>query len=131
MSISVQTGATGFTVTGGTSRTFSPDGQTVTNGVHMSDAAVTDFRVRPHITVKNRNPQRQPDGTYSKGKREVITTYPFLKADGTIGFNTRRDTEEYDAEASAALLKDLRYMAVQFQFDSEMENFHVAGSIPA
>lgn len=131
MSITVMTGATGFSVTGGTSKVFSLDGQTVQNGVHLADASITDFRIRPHVTVKNRNPQRQPDGSYSKGKKEVIVTFPFLKADGTIGFNVDRHTHEYDAEVSAALDKDLRYVAAQFQFDSEMETFHTGGALPA
>lgn len=131
MPVTIKTGATGFTVTAGTDKVYSPDGQTVANGIHMADAATADFRVRPHVTFKNRNPQRQTDGTYSKGKREVILTIPILKANGTIGFNTWRYSQEYDPEISAAVEKDGRFQMAQFLFDSEVETFNSSGAIPA
>lgn len=131
MSVTVKTGATGFTVTAGTDKVFSDDGQTVTNGRHYADAGTADFRVRPHVTLKNRNPQRQSDGSYSKGKREFILTIPILKSDGTIGFNTWRYSQEYDPEIPVATEKDGRYMMAQFLFDSETEAFNSTGAIPA
>lgn len=131
MSITLMDGATGFTVTAGTGKAYTADGQTVTNGIHMSDVSVSDFRVRPHLTVKNRNPQRQSDGSYSKGKQDMIYTVPFLKADGTVAFTTVRYSFEYDPEASAASLKNARFMMAQCLFDSELEGFHATGALPA
>ena len=131
MSVTIKTGATSFTVTGGADKAFSADGQTVQNGIHMADAATADFRVRPHVTFKNRNPQKQTDGTYSKGKREVILTIPILKTNGTVAFNTWRYSQEYDPEVSAATEKDGRFMLAQFLFDTETESFNSAGAIPA
>lgn len=131
MSITLKTGATGFTVTAGTDKTFSADGQTVQNGVHLADASTADFRVRPHVTFKNRNPARQSDGTYSKGKREIIYTLPILKANGKVAFNTWRYSQEYDPELPVASEKDGRYILAQFLFDSETESFNASGSIPA
>lgn len=130
MSVTLKTGATGFTVTGGTDKVFSDDGQTVTNGKHMADFGTADFRVRPHITFKNRNPQKQTDGTFSKGKRETILTIPILKSNGTVGYNTWRYSQEYDAEISAATEKDGRFMMAQLQFDSETESFNAQGALP-
>lgn len=131
MSITINDLATSLSVTGGTAKAYATDGQNVTNGIHFSDSSVTDFRVRPHITVKNRNPQRQSDGKYSKGKQDIIFTLPFVKADLTIGFTTARYSMEYDPEVAAASLKNVRYSIAQLLFDSEMETFHVSGSLPA
>lgn len=131
MSVTIKTGATGFTVTAGTDKVFSDDGQTVTNGRHYADAGTADFRVRPHVTLKNRNPQRQSDGSYSKGKREFILTIPILKSNGAIGFNTWRYSQEYDPEIPVATEKDGRYMMAQLLFDLETEAFNTTGAIPA
>lgn len=131
MSITIKTGATGFTVTAGIDKAYSDDGQTVQNGKHYADAATTDFRVRPHVTLKNRNPQKQTNGTYSKGKREIILTIPYLKADTSIAFNTWRYSQEYDPELPAATEKDGRFMMAQFLFDAETESFNSTGAIPA
>lgn len=128
--ITLKTGATGFTVSGGADKAFSDDGQTVSNGRHYADAATADFRVRPHLTLKNRNPQRQSDGSYSKGKREAILTIPILKSNGTISFNTWRYSQEYDPEVPAATEKDGRFMLAQVLFDSETDGFNTTGSIP-
>lgn len=130
MSVTLKTEATGFTVTGGIDKVFADDGQTVTNGRHMADFGTADFRVRPHVTFKNRNPQKQTDGTFSKGKREIILTIPILKANGTVGYNTWRNSQEFDAEISAATEKNGRYMMAQLQFGSETETFNAQGAIP-
>lgn len=131
MSVTIKTGATGFSVTAGTDKVFSDDGQSVTNGRHYADASTADFRIRPHLTLKNRNPQRQSDGSYSKGKREGILTIPILKANGTVSYNTWRYSQEYDPEIPAATEKDGRFMLAQVLFDSETESFNTTGSIPA
>jgi len=130
MAITIKAGATGFTVTGGADKTFSDDGQTVNNGRHYADMATADFRIRPHLTLKNRNPQRQSDGSYSKGKREAILTIPILKSNGTIAFNTWRYSQEYDPEIPAASEKDGRFLMAQVLFDSETETFNTTGGIP-
>lgn len=130
MPVTIKTGATSFTVTGGTDKVYTDDGQTVTNGRHYADTATADFRVRPHMTLKNRNPQRQSDGSYSKGKREIILTIPILKANNTIAYDTWRYSQEYDPETPAATEKDGRFMLAQMLFDAETENFNSTGGIP-
>lgn len=128
--IGLLSGATGFTVTGGTLKTYTPDGQSVTNGLHVADASVSDFRVRPHITWKNRNPQRNSDGTYSKGVRTQITTVPYLDvATGKVEYVRIETTTSYSPVIPAATIKDARYIHVQTQFDSEAENFNTVGEI--
>lgn len=128
--LAIADSATTLSVTGGTSKTFTPDGQTVFNGIHVADNSVTDFRLKPHITFKNRNPQRKADGTYGKGKREFILTEPYLDAStGKVEFATYRYSCEFAAVIPAANLKNGRYKAAQLCFDTDAENFHAAGDI--
>lgn len=129
-SLTLADSATSLSVTGGTTKTYTPDGQTVTNGVHVADNSVTDFRVKPHITWKNKNPQRLSDGSYGKGKREVIVTLPYLDAtSGKVVFQTHRYSCEYDPIIPAANMKNGRYLTAQCLFDSDAENFHVVGDV--
>lgn len=112
--------ATGLSVTGGTVKTYTPDGQAVSNGVHVADNTVTDFRVKPHITWKNRNPQRLPDGSYTRGKKTVIVTFPYLNATtGLVQFATAEYSFLYALEIPAATLKNCRYMLAQCLFDAD------------
>lgn len=128
--LTIADSATSLSVTGGTSKTFTPDGQTVFNGIHVADNSVTDFRLKPHITFKNRNPQRKADGTYGKGKREIILTEPYLDVStNKVEFVTTRYTLEYAAVIPAANIKNGRYKLAQLLFDSDVENFHAAGDI--
>lgn len=128
--ITLSDSPTSLSVTGGTVKTFTPDGQTVTNGIHVADNTVSDFRVKPHITWKNRNPQRLSDGTYGKGKREIIVTYPYLDAStGRVEFDTWRISNEYAPVIPAANRKNARQVSAQCLFDADAENFHVSGDI--
>lgn len=122
--------ATSMSVTGGTVKTYTPDGQTVTNGLHVADNTVTDFRVKPHITWKNRNPQRLNDGTYGKGKKDIIVTVPYLDAStGRVEFCTERYSSEYNPVIPAATRKNARYLLAQCLYDADAENFHTNGDI--
>lgn len=129
-SITLSDSPTGLSVTGGTVKTFTPDGQTVTNGIHVADNSVSDFRVKPHITWKNRNPQRLSDGTYGKGKKDIIVTVPYLDSvTGRVEFCTERYSSEYVPVIPAATRKNARQILAQCLFDADAENFHVAGDI--
>lgn len=126
---SIAVGATSLSVTGGTAKSFTPDGQSVTNGIHIADNAETDFRVKKHITCKNRNPVRQSDGSYGKGSKDLILTVPYLDGAGVVRFATFRYRCEYDPVIPAATIKDGRYMLAQALFDTDFENFHASGDI--
>lgn len=131
MSLTLKTGVTSIAPTGGTDKTYTVDGQPVMTGVHFADSTEADYRIQKHMTIKNRNPQRQNDGKYSKGKQVVITTHPFLKADLSVGFNKAETLIEYDPEFPAASLKDLRFMHAQMLFQAAMEAFWASRTLPA
>lgn len=128
--LSIADGATSLSVTGGTAQVFTPDGQEVSSGVHVAAAAVADFRVRPHITFKNKNPQRKADGTYTMGTREIKYTEPYLDATtGIVHFVTVTRETRYSPVVPAATVKNARFKAAQLDFDADVENFNTAGDL--
>lgn len=127
--LSIATGATSLSVTGGTAQVYAPDGQPVTNGVHVAVTAVTDFRVRPHISFKNRNPQKRSDGTFTQGTRTITLTEPYMDAAGVVHYDTITIERRYSASIPDANLKSARYKAAQVLFDSDVENFNTSGDI--
>lgn len=127
---SIADSATSLSVTGGTAQAFTPDGQEVTNGVHVAAAAVADFRVRPHMTFKNKNPQRKADNSFTLGTRTRIVTEPYLDSTtGVVHYVTWTLEERYSPVIPAATLKSARYKAAQTLFDSDYENFNTAGDL--
>lgn len=72
--------------TGGTAKTFTEVGETIKNGVKVTDLSVTDARLRPTITCTNR-PARLVNGKYvNRDKKVLKLVVPMLLADGTIDF---------------------------------------------
>lgn len=119
-----------ISATGGTSSTLSPDGQTVQNGIHVSDAAVLDLRVRPHWTFKNYIPTLDPlTKKYGKGKRVATGTFPRTMADGLPGFPVIRiQVEDYPEMTDAEVTKILDWGA-QCLFDADFRPFWKTGNV--
>lgn len=125
----VKTGATAMTPTGGSDKTFTPDGQVVPGGIHLADAAQADFRVRDNIALKSKVPTLLGDGTYSKAKRSVTIVMPRLLASGKTVFNLARLEVEVHPEMTAALELDLRMIASQVLADTDFSSYWTAGSL--
>lgn len=121
--------ATSISVTGGVAAAFTPDGQTVLNGIHIVDTSVVDVKERPHATFKNRGHALQPDGTFSKGKRDFNLTKPKTLASGKTSFQVFRGSFEIHPELSAAEVLQLRYEAAQMIIDGELDDYFVYGSV--
>lgn len=127
--LSIADNATSLSVTGGTAQAFTPDGVLVNNGIHVAAAAVADFRVRPHISFKNKVPQRNSNGEFGYGTREFILTEPYLHTDGKVYYVTRTTTERWHPVIPAATIKNARYKCAQVMFDADSENFNSAGDL--
>lgn len=125
---SVQTGATGFSVTAGTSKTFTIDGAQVPAGIHVSDASNVDFKSRYNMTLRSKLPVRQQDGSYSKGRNFITVTIPYVLADGSVDLSVHKYEGDYTVNIPAATVKDGRYILAQMLFDSEIEAFHTSGA---
>lgn len=123
----ILSGAT-LAATGGTSKTFTTDGQIVANGVHASDMSVADFKLRPGLTFKARMPSKKSDGAWQKGKFSATLTVPKQKADTTVDFPLLRVELEFSDESTAAELLELRKQAAQLLFDTDFDQFWTSGN---
>lgn len=123
----ISDGAT-CSVSGGTAKTYTPNGARVSNGTQVADASVTDLRIQPTITVKNNPARILPDNTWSNAKREAVITRPKLIASGLTKFPNIRISATLHPEMTQAEINELRYQAAQLLFDTDFANFWLAGS---
>lgn len=127
--ITLKKGATGISVTAGTDAVWTDDGLDVKNGIHVVDSTSTNFITRPHATFKNRPAQLQPDGTWSKGKRDFNVTTPIVLASGATSFPVFRGGMELHPEMTAAQILELKMLACQMIMDAELDAYYTYGSI--
>jgi len=114
--------------TGGVSHSFTPDGLMISNGLHLIDAAITDYRTRPSITVKTKQPTLLPDGTWGRGKRSMTITLPKVLSSGKQEFpNVRIELSDHP-EMSQAEIDALTCYAAQSLFDADFLAFWRTGS---
>lgn len=115
--------------TGGTSKTYANDGKPVAGGIHVSDASQTDFRIRPNITFRNREPKyNSVTKKFSKDKKQAVLVIPKLLADGSVEYNLIRIEREVHPESTAAEMLELNVQGAQLLFDSEVSAFWTVGS---
>lgn len=125
---SVMGGAAVNSVTGGTAVNYSADGQQVTNGVHVSDTTVADFRVRPGITFKVKQPVLN-GLVWSKDKKSATLVRPKLLASGLTVFNLIRIEIEVHPESTSAEALELRTQGAQLCYDADFTNFWTLGAL--
>lgn len=113
--------------TGGTSKTFTEVGETIKNGVKVTDLSVADARLRPTITCINR-PARLVNGKYiNRDKKTVKIVVPKLLSDGTVDFPLREIRIEDHPEMTDAEKAILNSYTGQFFSDSDLANFILYG----
>lgn len=127
--LSIQKDATGGTTTGGTAMTLSSDGVEVKNGIHVADMDESNFLIRTNATFRTRNPQKQPDGSYSKAKRWITIVVPKELASGEISFNLVRIEVEAHPETTDAELTNLHMLGAQMFTDSDISSFLNNGNV--
>lgn len=125
----IKSGTTAMTPSDGTDFTLTPDGQTVPSGLHLADAAQTDFRIRRNCTVKNKVPTVQADGTYTKDKKSMTFVAPKILASGKTVFNLIRIEREIHPESTAAEALDLNMIGAQLLSDTDLTAFWASGSL--
>lgn len=124
---SLLTGAT-VSATGGTAQTFTPDGVSIANGVHLADAAEANYKLRNSLVLKTRNPSLV-NGVYGKAKRWATLTVPMVQEDGSIAFNLVRIEVEVSPEMSSVNQLDMLKRASQLFFDADLTAFWSTGSL--
>lgn len=124
---SILTGAT-LSATGGTAQSFVPDGLEVKGGVHVVDASVADFRIRPAITAKSTQPATLPNGTFTKDKRIITYVEPFIDSKGVIQYDYVKIERRMHPESTSAKGVSLLNKGAQLMFDTDTTNFWALGS---
>lgn len=125
---SIQAGAT-IAPTGGSAVTYTPNGQTIQNGIQLIDAAVTDYRIRPTVTLKVKNPVLDSNSVYSKDRKSILLVEPILLASGKVVFNLIRIEREVHPETTAANALGFNTKAAQLLTDADFTAFWASGSL--
>ena len=131
MSITLLDGST-ISATGGTSKAFSQDGRSISNGRIYSDAAEFDIRKRDYITLSNTPEKAVNGGTqYSKGRR-IAKAHVHDVDSASVPFEACNVSilVTKDVRCSAAKLSLAINRATQLLFDSELSNFNTVGTLP-
>lgn len=124
--LGILSGAT-VSASGGSAKTYTPNGQTIPNGVQTIDASVVDFRVRPTLTWKVRQPTLK-NGVYTKDKKVATLSVPRILDSGQVVFDVIRLEREVHPETSAANALDMNVQAAQLLIDSDAASFWATGS---
>lgn len=115
--------------TGGTSKTYTPDGVPVNRGIHLIDASVTDFRTRPTMTATVKQPPLSSDGSWGKGRKGLTLCVPKVLASGKQIFPLVRIEFEDHPEMLSTEQDRLLSLASQCLCDPDFVNFWRVGSL--
>lgn len=125
--VTLYRGAT-LAATDGTAQTFTPDGVSVENGIHLADAAEPSFKLRNQLILKTKNPVLS-GGQYTKGKRWITLIEPIVLADGTAVQNVVRIEIEIHPDMPAADAAELVGAGAQLLFDTDLTSFIMTGNL--
>lgn len=134
MSLVLKKDVTSVTVTGGTDQTFTTDGSDKSATENYVDFSVTDFRLRPQVTLRRRYPVRGADGTWSKGKRYYTITYPITVVENgiqVIRYEVIRAETEFYSDSSDAHVKSVCALMAQLITSAATASFQTVGQLPA
>lgn len=126
--MTLKSGATAVTLTGGSDVIYKDDGADVQNGVHVVDTSVATVALRPHSTFKSK-PATYTNGVAVKGKREITHVRPKTLSGGDINYPLFRISFELDPECSAAEMLELKMQAVQHIMDADLNDFFNYGTV--
>ena len=124
--LSLLTGAT-VSVTGGSAQNFKPDNQKVVNGIHIVDDSVADFRIRPYVVGKAKNPVEQPDGSFTKDFRSTMYVRPFIDSKGKVQYDYIRVERALHPESTWQA--ESRKIGAQLAVDTDLDGFYTVGSM--
>lgn len=122
-------GAT-ISASGGTAKTFTEDGLMVANGKHLIDASVTDYKTRPTMTAKVKQPvYNKSTKGFSKGKKEIAIAVPIVAVSGEMVYPLIRFTLEDHPDMTDAQYNTLLSYGAQLGFDTDFTAFFKQGSL--
>lgn len=123
----ILSGAT-ISASGGTSSTLTLTGAEVKHGLQVADMSVTDYRLRPFVNFKQKQPALS-NNVYSKARNEAVAVFPKLTANGNLVFPLARIILEPHPEQTEAEVAKMLAWGSQLGFDSDFANFFKYGSL--
>lgn len=126
------TSAAVLSVTGGVDVTLTSDGQTVPNGIHLIDASVADFKTRPQLTAKVKQPTTIRNGdttTLSKDKRSLTYMKPFVDTAGVLHYPLLRIEREMHPDMTQDEMLEFNRRGAQMLFDADFAAFWSLGDL--
>ena len=125
-------GATGLTVTGGTSKSLTLTSQKVTNGINVKDMSVTDARLRPSWSFSATPAVYDAKtGLWSKAKKTASLSIPYLPIAGqpVVHFPViRTELGDFPDMSVAAITEHILLMA-QCLSDADFVQFWLNGAL--
>lgn len=128
LTLNLPIGAT-LAATGGTPTSFSNDGATVVNGLHLIVPSDANYLTRRSLTAKVRASTLQKDGTMSKIKRVLSYVCPYVTLDGKTVYNVMRIELDIHPEAEASLRTPLINTGALLLTDADLTDFWTVGSL--
>lgn len=115
--------------TGGTPTQFDRDGVVVAGGSHFANMSKA-FQERNHVTIKSREPKRDPKtGTFSKARRFITYSAP-VYVQGILKYVTVRVELDFPPEVESDLVAESADFAAQLLSRSgPLNGFIVNGTL--
>lgn len=117
-----------ISASGGTSSSLTLTGAEIKHGLQVADMSVADYRVRPFLNFKTKQPSLV-NNVYTKARNEAMICIPKVLANGTISFPLARISFEPHPEQTDAEISKILSWAAQLAFDADFVNFFKYGSL--
>jgi len=116
--------------TEGTDVSLTETGQTIQNGLQLSNTDENEILSRYVVTLKSRLPVLDPKkGTFTKGKQSIVITIPTQLADGSVVFDTIRIERDNHPSSPFSHGHSLNGLAAQMLTSESFTKFWDAGSL--
>lgn len=116
--------------TGGTVYTLTADGKQVKNGVHLVNAAITDYATRPNYFLEARQPVYDPSTkSYSNWKKSAKGYRPKVDAVGNIKAPSWQIILSDNPCQTTAEVDAMKAEMIQFIQDSDFASFWSVGTL--
>lgn len=128
-SLSLLAGAT-VAASGGSALAFAEDGVSIPNGLHLIVPSDTNFVTRRSLTAKYRPATYdQKTAKFSKDKKVLTITMPYLNTDGSVAYSILRIERELYPLESTANATELLKLGAQLMIDTDAAQFWETGSL--
>lgn len=118
-----------ISITDGTARAYTQGGQKINDGINIVDTTAADFRTRPNVSLRSKEPVIDKTGTVTvKAIRQATVTHPKILASGAIDFPCGDVKMKIHPESTDAEVAEIQNAMVQVILSPDFVNFWKFGS---